>query len=219
MSEPERIIIRPGGVGDALLLAPALSRMRETNEAGVTLVGYPSRLEPLVQAGLANRTLALDDFLPDTGIQVHSSRVDSFFSSLPDHLLVHPGLLVHTPFPPENSRRHVAEYLADCLEVSLQQGRSSPLKCLLREPSCSGGPILWIHPGSGGKQKRWPLSNFIEIAVDLSQITGTGVVFLLGEAEEDLEGEIRRMGFEIQPADLTHGSVLLFRCWRPISGK
>jgi heptosyltransferase III len=203
MSEPERIIIRPGGVGDTLLLAPALSRLRETSEACVTLVGYPSRLEPLVHAGLAHRTVALDDFLADTGIQSHSSRVDAFFSSLPDHFLAHPDLLVHTPFPPENSRRHVAEYLADCLEVSLQQGRSSPLRCLLRETSRNHRPILWIHPGSGGKQKRWPLSNYIEIAADLSQKSGNGVVFLLGEAEEDLEGQIRRVGFEVrQPASI-----------------
>jgi hypothetical protein len=49
-----------------------------------------------------------------------------------------------------------------------------------------GEKRLVVHPGSGGRAKRWPLPNFIE-AVRRAASRGVNGVLVTGEAEEDLE--------------------------------
>jgi len=53
----------------------------------------------------------------------------------------------------------------------------------------SGRRRLIIHPGSGGRVKRWPLENFIEMAGRAAS-AGLGGIFVTGEAEEDLEARL-----------------------------
>ncbi len=236
-------------------MAPALSKLRMEGETSITLVGYLSRLEPLARAGLADRVLSVDDFLRLSISLPAQARIDSFFTSLPGPLLAHPGLRIRAPFPPEDRSLHVSEYLASCLNVGLGPERFSPLRSLLVDQPMERTPILWVHPGSGGKQKRWPLEYFVatarklgrmlggdripgmDVAVD-SRLRGNDdskrillvssfppssssfprkrestvaltpqVVFLLGEAEEDLEADVREAGFEIQ-----HPTTLMELC-------
>ena len=209
MSELERIIIRPGGVGDSLLLAPALSELRRFENSPITLVGYPSRLEPLAKAGLADRIFSLDDFLAHSAFDPHPGRIDSFFSTLPEHLLAQPGLKIHDPMPPVGFSHHVAEHLAGCLEVPLPQKRFSPLRDLLTPHPQGHTSTVWIHPGSGGKWKRWPMENYILTARQMTGKSKVEVAFILGEAEEDLENEISKTGLMIHhPSSLMDLSVL-----------
>ncbi len=71
-----------------------------------------------------------------------------------------------------------------------------PLTAIPEDPSLSfarrslrSRPLVVIHPGSGGKMKRWPLENFLEIARRL-KIKGVDGVIVTGEAEEALEGSV-----------------------------
>jgi ADP-heptose:LPS heptosyltransferase len=48
---------------------------------------------------------------------------------------------------------------------------------------------LVVHPGSGGRAKRWPLTNFIEVIRRSGQLGLPGVL-VTGHAETDLEAEI-----------------------------
>jgi ADP-heptose:LPS heptosyltransferase len=49
---------------------------------------------------------------------------------------------------------------------------------------------LVVHPGSGGRAKRWPLSNFIEV-IRRAASRGVEGVLVTGEAEADLETSLR----------------------------
>jgi hypothetical protein len=49
---------------------------------------------------------------------------------------------------------------------------------------------LVVHPGSGGRAKRWPLRGFIELITYAAEL-GLGGVFVTGEAEADLEAGLR----------------------------
>lgn len=207
MSDLERIIIRPGGVGDSLLLAPALSQLRKIENTPITLVGYPSRLEPLLKAGLADRILSLDNFPVHSAFDPHPGRIDSFFSTLPEHLLAETGLRIHDPMPQAGYSHHVVEYLGGCLEVPLPQKRFSPLQNLLTPLPQDQTPTIWIHPGSGGKWKRWPIQNYILAAREMARGKDGRVAFLLGEAEEDLEDEVPKAGLMIH-----HPSSLMDLC-------
>lgn len=51
---------------------------------------------------------------------------------------------------------------------------------------------LVVHPGSGGRAKRWPLANFIEVIRAVGSIGLEGVL-VTGEAEADLEAALEEL--------------------------
>lgn len=51
-------------------------------------------------------------------------------------------------------------------------------------PSAKASPLVIIHPGSGGRQKRWELGNFLEIVNRLSAEGVSGAI-ITGPAEND----------------------------------
>lgn len=165
-----RIIVRPGGVGDSLLLAPALTVLRrEFPGLRTALAGYPERLAPLLQANLADALIPLEvwlnhpEGLPDRDTSGENSclcssvppRIDSFFPQKPAWLagtaseaLFH----LHPILPEGGNSTHVAEHLAHCLGLSPPIRCTSPLESLLpfdRERQESHR--IWIHPGAGEK--------------------------------------------------------------------
>jgi len=70
----------------------------------------------------------------------------------------------------------------------LRELRSEPLSItsimdgnLLRQER-----LVVIHPGAGSQKKRWPLKNFIQVAVAIRGMNLGEVVFVIGPAESDL---------------------------------
>ncbi len=55
-----------------------------------------------------------------------------------------------------------------------------------------GEKRLVVHPGSGGRAKRWPLPNFIEVVRRAASL-GVNGVLVTGEAEEDLESSLEAL--------------------------
>ncbi len=47
------------------------------------------------------------------------------------------------------------------------------------------GPVVALHPGSGGKAKRWPLENYLGLAARLIEEDNAFVVIFTGDAEND----------------------------------
>ena len=81
----------------------------------------------------------------------------------------------------------------DCARLTL--GRDlvrRALDSLGLRPLGATGRRLVVHPGSGGRAKRWPLGNFVEV-VRRAAARGVEGVLVTGEAEADLEREIARL--------------------------
>ena len=79
-------------------------------------------------------------------------------------------------------------------------------------------PLVMVHPGSGGKTKRWPLERFLSVAWKIRD-RGAFVVFFSGPAEEDdILDQLERFsrsadGFvHVSDADLTALAALLGQC-------
>lgn len=209
-----RVVVRPGGIGDGLLLAPSLRRILDQEGEAACLVGYPARLAPLVRAGLAGAVLSLDGWLktdwgkPDAAslesgflkpvangsTDLERIRIDSFFPTLPPSLPKHWIARIHPSFPEADSSGHVAEYYAKRLGFALDRTRGSYLRGLLRPRNEREGPRIWIHPGAGGPDKRWPLPRFPRLASRLKRTFPGSIVFPLGEADGDLEADLFESG-------------------------
>jgi ADP-heptose:LPS heptosyltransferase len=75
----------------------------------------------------------------------------------------------------------------------------------------AGARLLVIHPGSGGKKKRWTLEGFIRVARWWKAEMNRHVVILLGPAEEHEEVRWRNEGIVEHALPLQHVGALLSR--------
>ena len=204
-------IIRPGALGDTLMLLPSLVASGRGKE--IMVVGRQPGLDfirPHVRRCLNYEThgwhrLYLDD--PD----------DRFFLSLPPPDLVtafltdpegkvrrnlgvlFPGtpVRVYPPFPPQESDVHVACYIARGLEqagLPVDSGRvleAAASRPLLKTDVPPGEGHVVFHPGSGSAKKNLPPDLWLELIADTKKVLFPNLgkfVVLLGPAEEPLQG-------------------------------
>ncbi len=194
---PERagtLVVHTGGIGDFLLACPALAQLRD--EAGpLTLAGQPDRLALGVAGGIAQAARHLDALDFHSVFTARSARFDEAMARFTGAVVwmrdgegriaqalreagvadvrVFPGL------PPEDWTSHATSYYAQCLDY----GPLPPWR--LRVPAERPAPDVVLHPGSGGRQKNWPIEHFAAVARALGR-AGWQVAWLVGPAEEGL---------------------------------
>jgi heptosyltransferase-3 len=203
------LIIRPGALGDTLMLISALVDLRE--KARITFVGrqpgvdfvrdYVFRAMDLESSGWHRLFMER----PDTrGLPVsHIDIVVAFFSD--EDGRVHHNLksyLPHTPvhlfasFPPKGEKIHVARYLSECLRsAGLPINPDNALEIAFRGALCKtmGVPRvrdkIVLHPGSGDPRKNHPPDLLLTLLAKLCQepvLQEKRPVLVLGPAEESL---------------------------------
>jgi ADP-heptose:LPS heptosyltransferase len=109
--------------------------------------------------------------------------------------LVEGEVLLHDPRPPTGRPTHVAEHLLAPLRrrgwqaevpypwLSLQTEDRAWAEAQWRACGLGPDPVI-LHPGSGSRDKCWPLPGFVELAARLSR-AGHQPVLLRGPAETD----------------------------------
>jgi heptosyltransferase-3 len=121
--------------------------------------------------------------------------------------------------PPEGSRAHVSDYRLQQLfqRHDLARSESHPLPALTIPPVCmekaretlqEAGydfkrPLTAIHPGSGGRRKRWPLDHFRGLATMLRESQDHFLLLFSGPSEK---GEVQR-GIVCVASDLGRGCL------------
>jgi heptosyltransferase-3 len=191
-----RLLIRPGAIGDCILSFPALEHLK----AEYTEVWVPSAVVPLVQFADRVRSLAASgiDLLGigdvvvaaallerlasfDEIVSWYGSQRPEFRAALHN---INPRCVFHAALPPEASfpgqRLHATDFFAR--QVGAPDGLCPRLQL---EPTVMRDTIV-IHPFSGSKGKNWPLDRFREVVermpCDAEWIAGP---------EEQLEGALR----------------------------
>jgi heptosyltransferase-3 len=202
------LIIRPGALGDTLMLIPALAQMR--GKAEVTLAARMPGLEylrPFAHECLDyERTgwhhLFVDDPLPDvkppfSPVDLAVAFVNNRDGKVRDNLRIFlPQASIHVfpSSPRQEETIHAAFYLAKCMERSgcpldprtaLEEAVRRPL---LRDNLLAGeGKGIVIHPGSGGIAKNHPIDFWMTMLQAFKYRLSLGenaFVLLLGPAEE-----------------------------------
>ncbi len=101
------------------------------------------------------------------------------------------------PRPPVRDKIHVAEFLIQNLAAGgLAEGADSNDTVFNRQRKQVDTLKIIIHPGAGSIRKRWPLTNFLDLA-DRLEKRGLQPQFVCGPAEPDLIEEIRSHGRQI----------------------
>ena len=215
MTNSNLLIIHQGALGDVVLTFPAIIALRQKfscidilcqGQLGklASHLGLVAKSYPLEAAYFA----ALFSDRMDAGIRNllgNYARILAFSLSADLEKAIHqntdrPCLRVH-PRPPARERIHVADFLIQKIEAGglIETADANDAvsgwhrKQARRARSSIDRSKIIIHPGAGSIRKRWPLTNFLDLA-DRLQKRGLQPQFVCGPAEPDLIGKIRHQG-------------------------
>lgn len=199
-----------GALGDTLLAYPALAAWRaHAPGCRITAVGRSS-FGPAQRAGLLDRVVDVDGPLA-SGLfagrgQAHLAPPDAalVWSAAPDSIVA--GLRawgagrIHAYPPRGPAGRHQAEYLLAGFAPLGLPAILPPLPLLRVEPSVgyaeplgASTPGVLLHPGAGGRWKRWDLGRFLELGAALGDL-GYPVRWSCGPADDDLRASLHAAG-------------------------
>ncbi|OGQ84353.1 MAG: hypothetical protein A3F90_15710 [Deltaproteobacteria bacterium RIFCSPLOWO2_12_FULL_60_19] len=134
------------------------------------------------------------------------------------------GKVEFFPFRSSDSRMHMSDYYLTCVagpasQKSAAAVRLQPEDILWAAEFAQGRGlgdrrILVLAPGSGAREKNWPVEFFLEVSRWWRCETGGQVLVVYGPAEEERLGEPGRWDGAIQVRGLSLGKVaaLLSRC-------
>ncbi len=207
------LIIRPGALGDTLLMLPALTALR--SKTSVDFVGRQPGLRYVGDA--VCRTMDLEttgwhrlfaDQLPVSGrLSLPVSKADQVVAFFKDKEgIIRENLEFSFPnapvsvfpaFPPKGKMIHVARYLAECLQsTGLPTSGDRAIKNASKSPLLSGPWTskkrdgIVFHPGSGGANKNHPPDFWMTILSrfqEMSRFAHLRPTLLLGPAEDRLQ--------------------------------
>lgn len=207
---PQKIlIIRPGALGDTLMLMPSIAALGASTEIlfvgrfpGLTYIKRYVR-RTLDYEGQGWHTLFQEDPGDYRGPSMPPSDLAVAFLSDPEgtvkrnlsKLLSVSGVHVFPPFPKKETSIHASLYIARCLEKAGMP--IVPEVCLSRaieRPLLGGEPMdprraeTVFHPGSGSQSKNHPPVFWLKLIKEWRHYfgEGQGLSLLLGPAEEPI---------------------------------
>lgn len=207
------LVVRGGAIGDFLLTLPALKALRETRpDAHIEILGYKHIAEVAenrfyaqavrsIEYGPLSRYFAQNLELP-VELTNYFRSFDLIVSYLYDpdkifetnlrrcrvrHLVCGPGKIA-------KNDDHAARQLARPMEEIGVRVVDITEKIFLSDADREFGrefthglpePLITIHPGSGSKEKNWPLRNWMELfsAEPACAKTRTSLIVVSGEAD------------------------------------
>ena len=168
-----RLLIRPGAIGDCLLCFPALEHLK----AEYTEVWTPSVVVPLIQFADKVRSIVgtgldlagVGDLEIPAGLQRELRSFGSVVSwyganrqEFRDALSrAGIGCEFHAALPPQGYRGHATDFF--CRQVRAPAGAAPHIAVRAASPRNT----VVIHPFSGSPRKNWPLDKFRELAYRL----------------------------------------------------
>ncbi|MBL8755320.1 MAG: glycosyltransferase family 9 protein [Planctomycetes bacterium] len=187
------LVVRRGGLGDTLLLAPVLRALaRRTPGVPIDFAGVREFTALLVGPGLADGARSSEDlaayrFPHDAAVRKacserHAAVVadDAAFARLADHDCF---VQVFDPRPQPGVRAPLAQQIAAQLGLVLAWPHDAWL--VRHPPPAVAGAVVVLAPGSGGRAKCWPRAHWLLLARGLAETAKLAVVVGPAEIERD----------------------------------
>lgn len=230
MAYQKIMIFRTGALGDFVLTLPVLDNLRLANPtAQIHIVGN-THFTALAQAPYThlhdiNQAFWAPLFAPDPSISAHLlpllTNTDLVISYMPDPDQVFTKNLQRlgiTPIincpPRPTTQIHAIEHLLTPLQtLAIPTPIQTPTIPLTESEQSSAKspphPTLIIHPGSGGRAKRWPIPYFAQLADTITQELGYHIALSSGPADHDLATQMAQQ-MTTKPQTLTPMSIREF---------
>lgn len=190
------LLMHGGALGDGVLALRLLAALRDRGYASVTVAARAALVYLAKRIGLAGATLDIDT----AGSRAFSSNDPALgpfdvvvdLLGLPSAAKTTKRYLAVDPRPRPGRTRHITrQWFADLRDAGLRLAWPAEEALLrsLRKPGATG-PIL-LHPGSGGRDKCWPLERYLVLASLLAE-DGQAVEAVLGPVEMETWGASQR---------------------------
>jgi ADP-heptose:LPS heptosyltransferase len=201
-----------GALGDVLLSLACIRVIRDNSDS-VHMAGPPDVTHLLEEAGYVHGSSSPGGSLLTSLYTSKTEKETIAFLRHFDHAMlftrggdsplmaniakVIPRTTIIITIPPEGVRTHAAQFRLDQLAPGESAEdlyskvvipfpyREKGKALIVRYFSDRGrGPLIVLHPGSGGKRKCWPLNNYFSLAEKLLNRRACRILFLTGPAEE-----------------------------------
>lgn len=234
------LILRGGALGDFIVTLPALATLRKRwPDAEIELVGYPSIARLALDAGMVNKVTSLHganiarffslkpEFPPEQASWIRSFDFVISYLHDPDGAVVNnlylAGARAVLYGSPMVRDRHAVDQMLRPLENLALYAQGSSVELPVSETERAMGrslaeaysgkePFAVIHPGSGSPHKNCPLDNYLALARSLRAEQGLHTIFLTGEADAAVAGELSRIAPDLPHCtglDLAQAKCLL----------
>ena len=230
------LILFPGALGDFVCFLPVLESLAQRESIDVLArAEFSDVAPPCAHVGSLERSEIRSLFVPGGGTD---EKVRHFFdsydctyswmgsgdSSCKQELhTATQGRLRLFQFDARNPQMHQADYYLSCLQADLVP--STPRIPLMpdanhwaevywAENSLKSKPVLAIAPGSGAREKNWPLISFETIARWWRERVGGAVITILGPVEDERGGydSLCHQGQAIRGITLGRLAATIARC-------
>ena len=206
------LVWHQGALGDLLLSLPAVHSIKKHfSPCRLHLISRTDLAGVIVASGIADEVSSngkamyadffREDSLPATASEfLHKMHAAFVFMKRRDETLIK-NLRKHVAFcrsvstvPQQGERVHVAAFQMEELQRAGIFSSGPPRLCVA-PPAGGGGdrPFVTIHPGSGGKWKRWDLRGFFDVMDALAEVGPYRFLVLLGPAEREMREECGRL--------------------------
>ena len=206
------LVWHQGALGDLLLSLPAVYSIKKYFASSrLHLISRTDLAGVIVASGIADEVSSnekamyadffREDSLPATASEFLRKMHAAFvFMKRKDKAFMK-NLRKHVPFcrsvstvPQQGERVHVASFQLGELQREGISSSGTPRLRVAPPVGIGGGrPIVTIHPGSGGKWKRWDLRGFVDVMDALAKIGPYRFLVLLGPAERGMREECGRL--------------------------
>ena len=235
MSSRRALVVFPGALGDFICFLPTLKVLAERRSIDLLARTEFSELVPGVKVGSLERFQIRHLFVSGGG---SDEKVRSFFETYDcSYFWMGSGDLTFKQelraatqgrvrifqFHPRNSQMHQADYYLSCVQadsapgmphIALMPDAEQWAEVFWAKHSLESKPVLAIAPGSGAREKNWPVISFEAIAGWWRERVGGSVITILGPVEDERGGYESLCNYGVALRDITLGrlTATIARC-------
>lgn len=235
---PEKILVFfPGALGDFICFLPALEKLATATEVDLYARTEYAGLPPApVRVYSLERYEVSRLFVPGAEREERLqrffgpySRIYSWMGSGQQDFVKHVqmlagGKLSIFPFRPSGSRIHMVDYFLSCVgieapremlpDILIRPGALAWRRWFWRRSGLEGKRVLVLSPGSGAREKNWPIGSYMAVAEWWEKKFDGQSVVVLGPVEEEREqnGNCWGNARVVRGLELAKLAALISRC-------
>ncbi len=237
------LVIQPGAIGDLVLSLPALRWLREglgaqgmevwAERPNLPLVDHPAyadRGRPLAETGLDSYPLPAGTLQTMKAFEVVVSWRGANLPELAASVTAaHPRAYFLPQLPPPDGCIHLTEFRRMQLsglfgaefsgqpEIFFHPSDEEFARDYLARDSAGGRPLVVLHPGASGRQKRWDATGFAELASRLTRRRNAQILLSQGPLDRQAVEAVMAAAPELEArrvsiGNLRHLAAVLRRC-------
>jgi heptosyltransferase-3 len=217
------LILKPGGVGDTLLLFPAVVELRRNfQDAEIDIIGNREVLSLFVNNQSISKAISIEDsIVTEILSEKLKHRARNFLEQYDRlYLLIDDDGTIERNMKPLNISDYIIassvqknssipqwKFLTQIMKLNVSE-HEDYIREFLKNRAIKKKRHILIHPGSGSKTKNWSLNNFIELIKYIRGRYNIELRVITGYAEKDIMMKLSNADNTIGDIEIHHNEKL-----------